>query len=269
MNISVILTAIATFVTFNLLVPFEKTFAGPIYLAKSNISILNAVNPPVKPSNSYSILLLGDSMMQFLGDGSDLKNYLKKYYPKKQINVLNYGFGSTNILSVPERLKKDTIRGSETLPPILEREFDVIFIESFGNNPLSDMLLEEGLKKQTEALDQIVKIIKTEKPESAIIFMATVSPNRERYAEGTVNLTTEERRKWADERITYIKNHIEYAKVHKIPLLNVFEKSLDLSGDGNIDYINSQDFIHPSPTGILFISQEIADFIFKKRILPL
>lgn len=269
MNIPVIFTAITTFVTFNLLIPFERAFAGPIYFVKSNIPILNAVNPPVKPSNTYSIVLLGDSMMQFLGDGSDLKNYLGKYYPKKQINILNYGIGSTNILSVPERLNTSTIRGTETLSPILNREFEVILIESFGNNPLSEVPLEEGLKKQTAALDEILKIIKAGKPKSVIVFMATISPNRERYAEGVMNLTSEERKKWADERITYIKNHIEYAKTHKIPLLNIFEKSLDAKGDGNIDYINSQDFIHPSPTGILFISRETADFIFKKRILPL
>ncbi|MBI2019982.1 hypothetical protein HYS94_01010, partial [Candidatus Daviesbacteria bacterium] len=83
------------------------------------------------------------------------------------------------------------------------------------------------------------------------------------------NMPTEEREKWAKERASYIKNHIEYAKKNKLPLINVYEKSLDKDGGGHIDYINTGDFIHPSPTGILLISKEIADFIFQKRILPL
>ncbi len=79
-----------------------------------------------------------------------------------------------------------------------------------------------------------------------------------------VNLNPEQRKQWVDERVAYIKNHIKYAKDHNIPLIDLYNKSLDKSAD----YINTSDFIHPSNNGLIFIGEEIANFIVSKRILP-
>jgi lysophospholipase L1-like esterase len=98
--------------------------------------------------------------------------------------------------------------------------------------------------------------------------MSTVAPIRNRYAEGSTVLSPEVRRQWADERAAYIKNHIKFAQDHNIPLLDLYTKSLN-NGEGTMDYINSNDFIHPSVTGIDFISKEMADWIYNERILPL
>lgn len=207
-------------------------------------------------------------MTERLGENAtELKDYLKSHYPSKTINILNYGFGSTNIESVPDRLQKDTERLGKTYPAILSQQFDVIIIESFGNNPLSHYPLSEGLKKQTELLDKILEQIKSSHPKSKIIFLATIAPHKDRYGEGVVVLETKVREEWARERAEYIKNHIKYAQEHNIPLINIYGRSLDGGGGGNIDYINTSDFIHPSTTGIYFISGEIADFLYKNRML--
>ncbi|MFH0936781.1 MAG: GDSL-type esterase/lipase family protein [Candidatus Daviesbacteria bacterium] len=220
----------------------------------------------VKYSEDFTIVLLGDSMTERLGNSDELRAYLKNYYPKKTFEVLNYGFGSTNILSVQERLEKETMYGRK-FRPILDIAFDLILIESFGNNPLSDFPLEEGLKKQNEALDKIVNFIRTVNPNAKIVFVATVAPNKRRYGEGVVRLDLEQKRIWVEERVAYIKNHIEYAKTHDISLVNIFEKSLNSEGDGKLDFLDEHDYIHPSPNGIYFISQEIANFIFENKIL--
>ncbi len=217
-----------------------------------------------KPASKYTIILAGDSMTQALGAGETILPIIRKYYPEKEFHILNYGIGSTSILTLPDRLGKGAIRGNETLMPILNHDFDAILIESFGNNPLSGYSLDDGLKKQTEILSQALKIIREAKPRAAIFFVATIAPSRDRYAEGVVNLTTEERGKWADERIAYIKNHIKYAREHKIPLINLFDKSFDKSAD----YINTSDFIHPSNAGLIFMGDEIAKFIVSLRIIP-
>lgn len=208
-----------------------------------------------------TLVLVGDSMTEYLGNFDELRGYLKEYFPDKKFLLLNYGFGSTNILSVRDRLEKESSHSGRAFQAINDIPFDLIFIESFGHNPLSQYPLEEGLKMQEKALDKIIETIIKKHPRSSIVFMATISPNRDRYGEGAVNLTTDQRQKWADERTSYIKNHISYAKTHHIPIVNVYEKSLK-DGSGNIDYVNANDFIHPSPTGIYFISSEIAKFLF-------
>ncbi|OGE36844.1 hypothetical protein A3B45_01550 [Candidatus Daviesbacteria bacterium RIFCSPLOWO2_01_FULL_39_12] len=252
------------FFNFNLFESLERTFAQPIYQIKK------LFNPQtIQPKDGYSIVLIGDSMTDFLGSGVEIKKYLKKYYPKKNIEIHNFSVGSTNILTLPDRLQNLTNFNGRIFDPILNTSFDLIIIESFGHNPLSEYSLEEGLKKHNQTMDQAREMIKQRQPKTQVILLATIAPHYDRYAEGVIILETAERKKWTAERSAYIKNHIEYAKQNKLPLINVYEKSLDENGGGHIDYINTLDFIHPSPTGIEFISQEIADFIFSKRLLPL
>lgn len=214
------------------------------------------------PQDAYTIILVGDSMVETLGPNTDkLREYLKSYYPNKTFGIFNLGKGSTNILSVQNQMDD-----------ILGREFEVIIIESFGYNPLSDLPLEEGLKKQTEALDKIVSTIRTAKSKakvnSIIVFLATIAPNKDNYGKGAVDLTPEERAKWVNERSAYIKNHREYAKTHDIPLIDVYNKSLNSEGTGDIQYIEGATFIHPNEKGIDLISKEIADYLYNNQILP-
>ena len=218
-------------------------------------------NPP-----DYLVILVGDSMTEYLGNSAELRVFMNDYYPDNSFDFYNYGFGSTNILSLPDRLTGWTKHGRD-YQPILDIDFDLIIIESFGHNPLSDYPLNAGLQKQTETLDKVVEMIRTKRPSVKIVFLATISPNKKLYAGHLVDLSSEDRARWAEERIAYIKNHIKYANDHNIPLINVFEKSLDLSGDGNLKYIEDQNYIHPSPNGIIFISQQIADFIYNNNLL--
>lgn len=220
----------------------------------------------VKYSEDYTVVFLGDSMTEMLGNFDELRSYLGKYYPDKSFALLNYGFGSTNILSALERLEKETYYG-RVFRPILDIDFDLILIESFGHNPLSEYPLTEGLAKQTDVLNKIVNLIQTGNPRAKIVFMTTIAPNNNRYAEGVVNLTLEQRQQWVAERVAYIENHIQYAWDHKISLINTYEKSLGLGG-GNLDYISTSDFIHPSPSGIYLISEEIAKGIYYQKLLP-
>lgn len=249
--------------------PFFKSMTlakPPVITNTTPYNIQVGDKTKVKYPEDYTLLLLGDSMTEMLGNSDELRKYLFKYFPKKTFEVLNYGYGSTNILSAQERLVSETWHG-RVFRPILDIDFDAILIESFGNNPLSTFSLEEGLKKQTEALDKIVETIKNSNPRAKIVFVATISPNKKKYAEGQVNLAPEQRLQWVNERIAYIKNHIAYASSHNIPLIDIFDKSLNSDGDGNIDYISSNDFIHPSASGVFLISEQTAKFISENQIL--
>ncbi len=236
---------------------------------KHNLSSTKGVSitkeQKVKYPQDYTIVMLGDSMTETLGNSTELKEYLTNYY-KKSFEVLNYGFGSTNILSVVDRITKETEHGRKFMP-IAKIDYDLILIESFGENPLSQYPLEEGLKRQREGLDKIIAILKKTNPRGRIVFEATISPNKVIFAKNQIDLSDEVRAQWVKERIAYIKNHIDYANSHNIPIINVFKDSLMENGDGNPDYINTQDYIHPSPSGIIFISKKIAEYIYQNKII--
>lgn len=232
---------------------------------KELVTFKEGARTKVKYPEDFTIVLLGDSMTERLGNSDELRANLKKYYPGKTFEVLNYGFGSTSILSVEKRLTEKTFYHRE-FRPILDIAFDVLILESFGNNPLSQFPLEQGLKKQTETLDRIIDLVKKENPRSKLVFLATIAPNKFVFGKGVVDLSDQDRASWVAERNAYIKNHIDYAKSHNIPLVNAYERSLTEDGDGRELYLSKDDFIHPSPKGVIFISKEIADslseFIF-------
>ncbi|MCX6727108.1 MAG: GDSL-type esterase/lipase family protein [Candidatus Shapirobacteria bacterium] len=232
------------------------------------LKLIDHYEPPkIATASSYTLIFTGDSMTGALGENFDfLRADLTKYYPKKVFGLFNYGFGSTNILSLEDRLNHDTVNQGKNFPAILNRYFDIILIESSGNNPLSEFPLEVGLQKQTAALDQVVAELSDTHPNSLIIFIATVAPSSS-YGKGVVDLSPQIRIQWANERRAYIENHISYAKKHNIPLINVYEKTLDKNGLTINKYINPSTYIHPSSAGVNLISQMIADYLYKNNIL--
>ena len=244
------------------------TSAGP---SPSPYVFTSYAIPKIEKKDKYTIFLLGDSMTHALGPhGGTMHGFINELYKKHNIyiDINNYAKGANNILSAGDELNSEATYWDAKFAPAMSRDFDLILVESFGYNPLSQFGLEGGLKKQTEALGDLMKTLITTKPNAAIVFVATIAPSKEKYAQKVLlNIPAVDRARQAEERIAYIKNHIDYAKTHNIPVINVYEKSLDQSGNGNIDYINSNDFIHPSPTGIYFISQEIADFIQNHKLI--
>ncbi|MCJ7713425.1 SGNH/GDSL hydrolase family protein [Candidatus Bathyarchaeota archaeon] len=225
--------------------------------------------PTIPKKNSFVTVLVGDSMVKALGrNANQLRLDLIKYYPGHEFVNYNYGFGATNILSLPKRVNEQTTDDGENYPPILKERFDLIIIESFAYNPLSDFSIQEGLQKQTETLDNAVKQIIKAHPNSVVAIMVTIAPSEEYFAQGVYDLKPEERQKWVEERISYIDNAISFARERNLPLINVYEKSFMEDGKANLKYINPDDFIHPSAEGVRFISQTIADFIYESKIFP-
>lgn len=225
--------------------------------------------PKIQTKRSYLTYLVGDSMTEALGTNADgLRLKQISNYPNSEFVNYNYGFGSTNILSLNERLLYETTYLGTKFPPILEQGFDLIIIESFAYNPLSEFSIEDGLKNYEAALDGAVKQIIRAKPNSVLALMTPVAPNKENFAKYSRDLTQEVRLKWVEERESYIKKLIEYANKNHIPLIDVYAASQDENGNGNLKYIDSSDFIHPSKEGVGLIEQSIADFIFENKIFP-
>lgn len=225
--------------------------------------------PKIEKQQSYTMLLAGDSMLASLGvNANDLRLKLISYYPQNEFVNYNYGFPATNIESLPERLTAQTENQGSTYKPIIEMDVDLIIIDSFGYNPLSQYPVEEGLIKQEKILDETIREIILKKPDTAVAIFVPMSPNKARFAEGVYKLSPAERQRWAEERISYIQNAINFAKKNNIPLINVYEKSLTKLGDGDLKYISNHDYIHPSKEGVQLIADTIAEFIYENKIFP-
>lgn len=227
-------------------------------------------NPPEIPSKfTYLTMLVGDSIVGSLGPSADLlRQHLIELYPNHEFVNYNYGFGATSIETLPERLTKDTVYNDQSYRAILFHGFDLIIIESFGYNPLSQANEAEGLTKHMKILDESIKLIIKERPETVVAIMTPIAPNRNYFAKGVYDISSEERTKWTNERIAYIESVIDYANENQIPLINVYEKSLTSEGNGNLKYINPDDYIHSSGEGIDLISRTIAKFIYNNKIFP-
>lgn len=269
LNFAFLILSIIFVISFALIFNAVGTPAKNIVMENISMPLPTPTPTPVVlkqavPKEAYTILLLGDSMTEALGPNSDeLRKALKTHYGDKVFGIFNLAKGSTSINSLQTVIENE----------VLGRQSEVIIIESFGNNPLSELPLEEGLKKQTELLDKAVETIRTKKTNdevnSIIVFLATIAPNKDNYAKNSVDLTSEERVRWANERSAYIKNHMEYARKNNIPLINVYDRSLDKEGlTGDLQYIERGTFIHPSKKGLELISKEIADFLYNEKILP-
>ena len=234
----------------------------------------NYVQPTIGKKEVYRIDMVGDSMTHALGiHGGKLSEYLNMLYQSipghQHIIIDNYAIGSKNILDLHNQMTQKLTSDGLTLAPLVSMQPDVILIESFGYNPLSQFGLIDGQKKQTQVLDDTMKFLKTTLPNTAIVFVATIAPNKETYAQNeNQGSAVSDREAQAQERMAYIKNHMAYAASHNIPVIDIYDKSLTKDGDGNMTYINPTDHIHPSFAGIDFISHEIANFIYQSQILP-
>ncbi len=188
-------------------------------------------------------------------------------YPESGFIIDNYAIGSQNILNLPKMLTEELSIDGKLEPAILDRDFDILVIESFANNPLSDLPRAEGLQKQEEVLTQTIEKLLQEKPNSAIILLATVAPSNQ-YGLGSLNLPPELRVNYAKERRDYLENFTRYAQEHNLPLVNAYEATRLPDGDVKPGFISSDGNIHPSQQGIEFMQDAIADLIINQEIIP-
>lgn len=227
--------------------------------------------PTIAKSDRYDIYLIGDSMMHAFGPrGGRFNETLSTAYPDEFFEISNYAEANQSILLLPERLTQEVQADHDLLlKPILKGDPELIIIESFGYNPLSQLGKEEGLKKQTEVLTQVMETLTNTFPNTAIMFMATIAPDKKTYGQSVTDSNADSRWAQAEERIEYINNHIKYANEHNIPLINAYEGSLDTTGNGMTNYINPDDNIHPSDEGLQYMGILMKDRITEENIFPI
>ncbi len=214
--------------------------------------------PLITRKSSYTIAVLGDSMVDTLGPGvPHLANALKQIYPRTTFTVYNYGVGGTNIDYGYERLTSDYLYLNSPVPALVNRTPDIVIVESFGYNPYS---FDEGaLDKHWLTLAAIVDTLKNRIPGVKIIIAATIAPDSTSFGDGAANLSynQEEKQKKTDTIRSYLQNAIRFADSQNLPLADAYTPT----SASPSRYINPGDHIHPSDEGKTLFAQKVADAI--------
>lgn len=221
-----------------------------------DIATKSASSDVTNAPKALTIGLLGDSMIDTLGaDLPHMRKTLTEKWPTTSFTLLNYGAGATNVESGLDRLVNETTYLGITRPPLLSRNLDIIVVESFAYNHWDND--QAGLDRQWIALTHIVETIKNHNPNIKIVLANTIAPYCPTYTNGSANLPTDRKFIECQTVIAYLKNMENFAHSTRLPFANVFATSLK-GAEGNPQFINSGDHIHPSDKGKQLFAQEIA-----------
>ena len=214
--------------------------------------------PPVTRKSSYTIAVLGDSMVDTLGPGvPHLASALKQTFPQTEFTIYNYGVGGTNIDYGLQRLTSDYLYLDSPVPALVNRHPDIVVVESFGYNPYS---FDEGaLDKHWLALAKIVDTLKSRIPNVKIVIAATIAPDATTFGDGSAGLsfTPEDKRKRTDVIKQYLDSTVRFAQSQNLPLADAYHPTLNAPAK----YINGGDHIHPSEEGKQLFAQKVTDAI--------
>jgi lysophospholipase L1-like esterase len=210
----------------------------------------------VKLVNKLSLVVIGDSMIQTMGENlPSLDLALNKYYPNVNFKLLNFGIGATDIES-----------GLNRLPEILAQNPDIIVIESFAYNHWNNN--QSDLNRHRQALTKIVETISNQ-GRAKIVLAAAIAPDQNTICDGIegMNLTPDQKREKARTIKAYLQNLVNFAQSQNYPLADAYHSSLDKNDNGQPMYINTGDHLHPSEAGHALLSEKIAEVIFRYNLI--
>ncbi len=218
------------------------------------------------------IVTLGDSMTDTAGEGCPiLCAELEKSYPGREFDMYNYGVGGTRVGYGLWRLTNDYEFNDKKYKALVKLDPDIVLVESFAYNNGSDGPREGGLSHFCEMHRQIVKTLR-EKTNAQIVYVVTIAPDTEHFLESVPGFTNTpvSIRKWmAEDRMIYLEETIKLAKEFELPLVNVYQASLDAAKQGTplACWIRPKDWIHPREAGQKFIAENIVKIFVEKKLI--
>jgi len=218
------------------------------------------------------IVMLGDSMTDTAGESCPrLRVELQKHYPNKKFDIYNYGVGGTRVGYGLWRLTHDYEFNDKKYEALVKLNPDLVLVESFAYNNGSDGPREDGLPHFREMHHQIVETLR-EKTNAKIVYVATIAPDTEHFLESVPSFfnTPVSIRKWmAEDRMVYLEEAIKIAEELELPLVNVYQASLDAAKQGIplSRWVNPKDWIHPGEEGHQLIAENIVKVFVEKELI--
>lgn len=237
--------------TIKLPIPETSQFSQITQEFNETITSSNTAPPLQK---TVRVALLGDSMIDTLGDFGALKERLKLLNEDLDWQIINYGVGSSNVNYGLYRLKNEYDYLGKHYQSLFDVNPDIVIVESFaynhGDTPENNY--QEGVKRILEEL---------KKANKKVVFLATIAPNKANYARGAADWGDEYRAKEYEKTRRFMDLATDVAKKMNVSVVNAFHASMDNDKGGNERYINHGDWIHPSPEGGQFIADLLAPVI--------
>ena len=212
--------------------------------------------------------MFGDSMTDTAGmDCKALKLQLAQNYPELQFDLLNYGVGGTRVGYGLWRLTHEYEFRNTKFAPLTAINPDIVLLESFAYNNGSDGNTCGGIEHFRQMHFEIIKTLR-EETDAEIVFVVTIAPDTEHFLESVPNFinTPVAIRRWmAEDRIMYLREGLKIAAEMNLPVVNVYQATLDAAAQGIPlgTFIDQNDWIHPGEKGHQ-LTAELTVKIFKK-----
>jgi len=209
--------------------------------------------------NSYSIAIIGDSMVDTMGERLEyLEHALKKKYPQTSFTLYNFGKGAQNVVDGLARFHDRLDYQDRHYPSLDEIKPDVLIVGSFAYNPLSPH--DPGRYQST--LSQFVNEAKT--ISGRVYILAEIAPLKVGFGKGPggINWDDDTSYQQATKIIEQLENAIGVSQSLNVPMIDVFTPSqVAADKSGNPKFVNANDGIHPSVAGHEFMADIIANRI--------
>lgn len=202
-------------------IPFTDSLKSETYI--SHFGNLDNINYRIKTKKNATVAFFGGSITNMVGWRDMVCNYLSKTYPDTHFTFINAGIPSLGSLPHAFRLDKDVLS---------KGRIDLLFVESAVNDRVN------GTNEQTQrrALEGIVRHTLTANPNTNIVLMAFVDPDKmDDYKAGKIP--------------PEVQVHQDIAQKYHLPFINLAKEVNDRILAGEFNWKDDFKNLHPSPFG--------------------
>ncbi|QKJ31714.1 hypothetical protein HQ865_18725 [Mucilaginibacter mali] len=200
---------------------FTDSLKSEAYI--SHFGNLVNINYRIKTEKNATVAFFGGSITNMVGWRDMVCKYLSSTYPDTHFNFINAGIPSLGSLPHAFRLDKDVLS---------KGRIDLLFIESAVNDRVN------GTNEQTQrrALEGIVRHTLTANPNTNIVLMAFVDPDKiDDYKAGKIP--------------PEVQVHQDLAEKYHLPFINLAKEVNDRIAAGEFNWKDDFKNLHPSPFG--------------------
>ena len=210
----------------------------------------NQVSYSIPKKQSYTIAIIGDSMVDTMGERLEyLEHVLTKRYPRTDFHLYNYGKGAQNVEDGLARFDSDFNYSDRHYPSLPQLHPDILIVGSFAYNPFSPYDRNQHWVSLTTMVEKAKGVA------SQVYMLAEIAPLRSDFGKGPggVNWDSDTAYVHSGHIIEQLENAVGLSKDLGVPIIDAFHPS-----GGNRAYVNSNDGIHASVSGHEFTAGIIA-----------